>query len=127
MVDEVIDSMIQEQMRYAGQTDEAQVKEVFKTKTFRKELRQEAKMRARNTLILWQVSKQEEIEINDEDLKSHIVDAYLGNIEDAEKKRKWLTTLVQASGAKIKENLTLEKALGLFIDKAEITEVPTGS
>lgn len=124
MVDEVIDSMIREQMRYIGQNDEEQVKAMLKNDDIRKELREEGKTRARNTLILWQLSKQEEIEVTDEDLKAHVTEAYLGNMEDGDKKSEMAENLVKSSGAKIKENLTLEKALDFLIEKSTIEEAP---
>jgi trigger factor len=68
MVDQVIDSMISE----LGIRDEKMQKKALQDSELRKGFRDEAKRRAQNTILLWEVARAEEIQITDGDVKDHI-------------------------------------------------------
>ena len=68
MVDQVIDSMIGD----VPFNDEKDRKKALKDEEIRKSLRLEAKRKAQNTIILWEIIKAEDLSVNDQEIKSHI-------------------------------------------------------
>lgn len=119
MVDEVIDSMIKEM--YPGDTKPA--KEALQNPEIRASVKEEAKKRAKNTLMLWEVGKAEEIKVTDDDVAAHIKKA-LGKEEDSSPEtEKQVKEFLKSVGGQIRENLLLEKSLDVLISNATITEL----
>lgn len=119
MVDEVIDSMIKEM--YPGNSDPA--KAALKNPEVRNSLKEEAKKRAKNTLLLWEVAKAEEIKISDEDVAAHIRKALGKEGDESKETQKQVSEFVKNVGGQIKENLLLERSLDVLIDNASIKEL----
>jgi trigger factor len=118
MVDQVIDGMISEM----GIRDEKMKKMALVDAEFRKNLREEAKRRAQNTILLWEVAKTENIEIKDDDIKNHIRSLIPAETAGAEKQ---IEATFQSAGGRVRENLLLERAMGLIISAATIANIPT--
>ena len=119
MVDEVIDSMIKEM--YPGDNEPA--KEAIKNQDMRASMKEEAKKRAKNTLLLWEIGKAEDIQVTDEDIASHIKKT-IGKEEDSSPEtEKQVKMFLKQVGTKIRENLLLEKSLDVLIENATIDEV----
>jgi FKBP-type peptidyl-prolyl cis-trans isomerase (trigger factor) len=118
MVDQVIDGMISEM----GIRDEKMKKMALVDAELRKNLRDEAKRRAQNTILLWEVAKVEKVEIKDEDVRNHIRNFIPAETAGAEKQ---IEATYQAAGNRVRENLLLERAMGLIISAATIANIPT--
>jgi len=119
MVDEVIDSMINEM--YPGNSEPA--KKALKNLELRNNLKEEAKKRAKNTLLLWEIAKSEEISITDEDVGAHIKKALGKEEDDSPETDKQVKDFMKNVGNQIKENLLLERSLDVLIDNASIKEL----
>lgn len=117
MVDQVIDSMIQE-MQHRSEDERAQA---LRDKNLREEFLATAKRRTQNTLVLWHVNQKEQLQITDDEVKQR-VDGVLAQsgIQDP----KQITRLRQNLDARVRENLIFEKAMNFLIDNAKVTEVP---
>lgn len=119
MIDEVIDSMINEM--YPGKSEPA--KAAKNNPEIRANLKNEAKKRAQNTLLLWEIAKIEKIEVVDADINNHIK-KILGKLDDdSEETKQQVAQFSKSVGAQIKDNLLLEKCIDLLISHAKITEM----
>ena len=117
MVDQVIDSMIQE-LNHANEDAKAAA---LRDKTLRAEYLEAAKRRTQNTLVLWHVNQKEKLTITDDEVKAR-VDGVLASSGIQEPKK--LARLRQNLDARVRENLIFEKAMNFLIDHAKVTEVP---
>ncbi len=115
MVDQVIDSMIQE-MQWPS---EDQRKQALHDQELRKSCLQSARRKAQNTLILWRVAQAEKLEVTEDDIRKHLTDR-MGAGSDA----KQLESLVRSLGPRIKENLIFDKAMEFLITSAVVTDIP---
>jgi trigger factor len=119
MVDEVIDSMISEM--YPGNNEPA--KEALKNQDLRASVKDEAKKRAKNTLLLWEVAKAEDIKITDEDVGAHIKKALGKEGDSSSETETQVKEFMKNVGNQIRENLLLERSLDVLIDNATIKEL----
>lgn len=119
LVDQVIDSMIN-QMKW---DDKKEKEQAMHDKEFRARFLDNAKRQAKNTLILLEVARKEDIQVSDEDMDEYF-SKMLGGGEMTEQNKKLLTQLKTQMGGQVKENLLFDKALKFLADKAKITEVP---
>jgi trigger factor len=118
IVDQVIDSIINEQFQ---QQDEAEKKKALADESFRNHYREQAKTRARNTLILLEIANKEDVKVTDDDIDEHIkkmVPAGSGDI-----KPEFLDNMRKSLAPQLRENLIFDKTLNLIIDSAKIAEV----
>lgn len=117
MVDQVIDSMIQE-MQHPSEQERTKA---LADKALRDEFLESAKRRTQNTLVLWHVNQKEQLALTEDEVKQR-VDGVLASsgIQDP----KQLTRLRQNLDARVRENLIFEKAMNFLIDHAQVTEVP---
>jgi len=118
MVDEVIDGMISETLK----GDKDRTKEAAKNENIRKSFRDEAKLRAQNTLLLWELAKAESIKVDDEDIKTHIKKT-LGYADSGAENDGVVSDVLKKVGDRIRENLLLEKAIAFLASSATITEL----
>jgi trigger factor len=118
MVDEVVDSMITD----AVGDDKNRAKELAKDENIRKGFRDQAKMRVQNSLLLWELAKLEGIKVEAEELSAHVKSA-LGPTDDSAKSEKMVKDIVKQYGARLQENILLEKALELLRTTSKITYV----
>jgi trigger factor len=118
MVDEVVDSMITD----AVGDDKNRAKELAKDENIRKGFRDQAKMRVQNSLLLWELAKLEGIKVEAEELSAH-VKSILGPTDDSAKSEKMVKDIVKQYGARLQENILLEKALELLRTTSKITYV----
>jgi FKBP-type peptidyl-prolyl cis-trans isomerase (trigger factor) len=115
MVDQVIDSMIQE-MQWPS---EDQRKRALHDQELRKSCLASARRKAQNTLILWRVAQAEKLEITEDDIRKHLTER-MGAGSDP----KQLDSLVRSLGPRIKENLIFDKAMEFLISSATVTDIP---
>ncbi|MFW7379749.1 MAG: trigger factor [Oligoflexus sp.] len=119
MVDQVIDSMIDD-MQFPSDKERQDAK---KDEEQRKALRETAKQRARNTLILSEIIKTEKIEVTDEDLDAYVADMISGAGKSQEElDQKLLESIKQSLGQQAKESLLFRKALDRIIEQANVVE-----
>jgi len=116
MVDQVIDSMIQE-MNWGS---EDQKKAAMHNQELRQSCLASARRKAQNTLILWRVSQAEKLEVTDADVRQHLIQRMGGAQGDPAQ----LDKLVQSLGPRVKENLVFDKAMEFLVTNATITDVP---
>lgn len=120
MVATVIDDMI-DQMQWPNEEEKRRAKA---NQEFRQRFVEQAKQKAQNTLILWEVAKREKIEVTDEDVEKHIRNQFLrGAAATDEKNEKLVEQLRQSMGRNLKDNLIFEKSLDYLIDNANIKEI----
>jgi len=119
MVDQVIDSIIQEEL---AQHPEAKRKEALRNNDLRQSLLETAKQRTQNTLLLWHVAQQEKIEVTAADVNTRL-DEVLASSGITEAKQK--VQVRKNIEPRIRENLMFELALELLIKSAKVTEIPT--
>ncbi|MEZ4742074.1 MAG: trigger factor [Bdellovibrionota bacterium] len=117
VVEQVTDDLI----KNMGISDKATLDKILADENFRKNFRDEAKQKAKNTILLWEVAKAEGVEINDEDIKEHIKSAFG---EQNAPKSKEIEDIFKKAGEKIRENLKLEKALDALKNSATIANIP---
>lgn len=118
IVDQVIDSMIE------GSQQDPEAKAKAKAdQEERKKLRGDAQMQARNTLMLMDVIKKEEVQVEDADVDAYLQKAFKMPGMD-EPKPELLETLKKSFSDKDKENLLFKKAIDFIISQSEVTEKP---
>ncbi len=116
MVDQVIDSMINELQH---QTEDERAK-ALRDKKLRDEFLTTAKRRTQNTLVLWHVNQKEQLKVEDGEVGQRVEGVLASSgIKDA----KQLAKLRQNLDARVRENLIFEKAMNFLIDNAQVTEV----
>jgi trigger factor len=118
MVEQVTDGIIREM----GINDEKILKQAMADQDLRKSMREEAKKRAQNTMLLWEVAKAEDIKIEDDAVKEHIR-TYLNESGTASDDQ--IDGIFKNAADRIRENLLLEKALEAMTNSATITNIPT--
>jgi trigger factor len=118
MVDQVIDSMFDE-MEFENDT---QRKAAKANEEERKRLRDTAKQRAKNTLILSEIIKSESITVNDADFDSYVKELVGGSNGGKELDTKLVDSIKASMGPHARESLLFKKALDFVIDSAKVTE-----
>ena len=118
MVDQVIDSMIEEELR--GNPEETR-KTALRNQELRQNLLPSAKRRTQNTLVLWHVAQKEQIEATEAELANRL-DQVLANagVTDPKQKANFKKTLEP----RLKESVLFEKAMDFLIENANVTRVP---
>jgi trigger factor len=120
MVATVIDDMI-DQMQWNNDDEKRRAKG---DQEFRKRFVDQAKRKAQNTLVLWEIAKRESIEVTDEDVDKHIVKSFLqGQAPQNEKDEQFMNQIKKSIGSNFRDNLIFEKSLDFLIDNAKIKEV----
>ncbi len=117
LVDQTIDSMIQE---YTFLNDEDK-KKAQRDSEVRKSLRAEATTKVKNTLILWQIGKEEAIEVSDSEVHEELLKRYA---ELAKATSQQLATLMEKVGQQVRESILLEKAMQLALASAICSTTP---
>ena len=113
MVDQVIDSMINEH-NFKSEDDR---KKALKDKDIRSSLRPEARQKAQNTMLLWEVIKAEDLKIEDAEIRTH-VEKFVE--EGSENPEEQIQQTIKQFGERIRENLLFEKAMSNLAEKATI-------
>jgi trigger factor len=121
MVDQVIDSMIES--AYSRSPDAKQKQAAMHDEELRKSLREEAKSRARNTLILWKIAQDEKLETTDDEIRAR-VDEILGGMGAGAANDKFIKDARARLSRQIRDNIVFEKALDLIIKAAKVTDLP---
>jgi len=116
IVDQVIDSMINE-LQWPNEQEKAQG---LKDQEFRKKFRDQAKKRAQNTLVLLEIANKEELKVSDEDVGQYLSKMFGGQQPDPEMFEK----LMQSMGEQARENLIFDKTINFLIESANIAEIP---
>ena len=117
MVDQVIDGMFDEMQFPSEDVKQAAKADAEK----RKELRDPAKQRTKNTLILSEIIKSESIEVSDEDLDQHVRDMITAPGSTEAPDEKLLESIKASMGAQARESLLFKKAIDLVIENASVT------
>lgn len=119
IVDQVIDSMIAD----LGISKEDQ-KKAIKDDELRKSMRQEAKTKAQNTIILLEVIKKENLSVSDDEIKEHISQfTQETSGETQEQRNEKIERTFQSIKDRLRESLLFEKALDFVADVSKITYV----
>ena len=113
MVDQVIDSMINEH-NFKSEDDR---KKALKDKDIRSSLRPEARQKAQNTMLLWEVIKAEDLKIEDAEIRTHVEKFVEEGSENSEEQ---IQETIKQFGERIRENLLFEKAMTNLAEKATI-------
>ncbi len=115
MVDQVIDSMINE----LNIEDQKEKKALLKNDEVRKSFRDTAKIKAQNTLILWRIAQAEKLEVTDDRIRKHILDNAPGSDKWDDKK---MTDFIKQVRPRVQENLSFEMALDHIVANGKVTE-----
>ena len=116
MVDQVIDSMIEE-LPHRSQEER---QKALRNDEIRKGFRSTAKRRTQNTLVLWHVTQRESIQVNDDEVKQRLNETIAGTgIQDP----KQINRLKKNLEMRIRENLIFEKAMNFLIENARPNEI----
>ncbi len=118
MIDQVIDSMVEEMRWPNDKTKEAAKKDP----EYRKSLRDTAKKKAQNTLILHEVIKTENLAVSDADVDRYVLEMIHAK-DGEEPDQKLISNIKKSLGPHVKESLLFTKALDFLIDQAKVTEV----
>lgn len=124
IVDRVIDDMFEE-AKFASEDEK---KKALADQELRKSLRPEAKNRAKNTILLHEVIKQENLSVSEDEIKADIKKQFLSaqskmpGLSDHSQQDKLLENLLKGSvGDRIREKLIFNKAADFLRSKASIT------
>lgn len=117
MVDQVIDGMFDE-MNFQTDAERASAK---KDPEQRKSMRDTAKTRAKNSLMLSELIKAESIEVTDADIDAYIAKMLAGNT-NGDLDPKILESLKASFAGQAKETVLFQKAIDFIIDHAEVSE-----
>ncbi len=115
MVDQVIDSMINE----LNIEDAKEKKALLKNDEVRKSFRDTAKIKAQNTLILWRIAQAEKLEVTDARIRQHILENAPGSDKWDDKK---MTDFIKQVRPRVQENLSFEMALDHIVSNGKVTE-----
>ncbi len=118
MVDQVIDSIFDE-MEFESDKDRKAAKA---SREQRARLLDTAKERAKNTLILSEVIKNEKVEVNDDDFDAYVRDLITGSNLSQNLDAKLVDSIKASMGPHARESLLFKKALDFVIEHAKITE-----
>ncbi len=116
IVDQVIDSLINDIPK------RRQTPNMIQDQAVRARFRDEARSRAKNTLILIDIIKKEQISINDDDVVRHVREILTLN-NPTEPKPEVIEQVVKTFPTGEREKLLFLKAVDWIIDQAEITEL----
>ncbi len=119
IVDQVIDSMIN-QMKWDNKKEK---EHALQDKEFRGRFLDSAKRQAKNTLLLLEISRKENLKVTDDDLDDHF-GKMLGGGELNEQNQALIQQLKSRMANQVRDNLLFEKALRFLIDQANVTEIP---
>ena len=122
MVDQVIDSMFDE-MNFESDEERKQAK---KDEQRRKGMRDNAKQRAKNTLILSEIIKAEEIKVTDEDVDEHVRSMLQSSGQGDDIEPSVLDSIKKSMGGQVKESLLFKKAIDFVIESGTVTEKSAG-
>lgn len=115
MVDQVIDSMINEMPHQQPE----QRQQALKDEELRGHLKDAAKRRTKNTLILWHVSKTENIEVTDEDVNKKVDETLaMYGLSGHEQAAQLRSTFEK----NIRENYIFEKSMDFLIESTNFKE-----
>jgi trigger factor len=118
MVDQVIDSMIQE-LQHPNEDARAKA---LKDQDLRKSMLATAKRRTQNTLVLWHVTQKEKLAVTDQEVKDQVEQAVRSTgLADP----KQLARLRKNIEPRVRENMIFAKAMDFLIDNAKVTAVPS--
>jgi trigger factor len=116
MVDQVIDSMIDELPHRSQEERQA----ALRNDEIRKGFRDTAKRRTQNTLVLWHVTQRENLQVTDDEVKERLEQTLAGaGVRDP----KQAARLRKNLELRIRENMIFEKAMSFLIDHAQRNEV----
>ncbi|MBM4253434.1 MAG: trigger factor [Deltaproteobacteria bacterium] len=118
MVDQVIDSMIEEELR--GHPEDTR-KKALGNSELRKNLLATAKRRTQNTLVLWHVAQKEAIETTEAELNQRL-DQVLADAGVTDPKQK--ATFRKSLEPRLRESVLFEKAMDFLLENAKVTRVP---
>ncbi len=118
MVDQVIDSIFDE-MEFESDKERKAAKANGEQ---RRRLLQTAKDRARNTLILSEVIKNESVSVNDEDFDAYVRELINGSNLGQNLDAKLVESIKASMGPHARESLLFKKALDFIISHAKVTE-----
>ena len=118
MVDQVIDGMFDE-MQFPSEDFKKTAKADPER---RKELRDPAKQRTKNTLILSEIIKAESIEVTDEDLDKHVRELVTSPNSKEQPDEKLIESIKQSMGGQARESLLFKKAIDLVVENATVKE-----
>ena len=118
MVDQVIDSMFDE-MDFPSDKERKAAKTNAEE---RRNMRDTAKQRAKNTLILSEIIKGEKITVNDADFDTYVNELISGSGMGQAPDAKLLESIKASLGPHARESLLFKKALDFIIDHAKIAE-----
>lgn len=117
LVDQVTDGIISE-MQWPTEKDR---KAALSNQEMRKNYRQNAQTRAKNSIILSEIIKAEKIELADEDIDNYINQLMSQNgAQNVD--QKIIDSFKKNIDANTKENLLYKKAIDFILDNSEITE-----
>jgi len=117
MVDQVIDSMIQE----LNHPSEDERKRALRDQELRQRLLTTAKRRTQNTLLLWHITQKEQLQVTDEEVRLRVDQALASTgISDPKQSGR----LKKNIEPRIRENMIFEKAMDFLINNANITQIP---
>jgi trigger factor len=116
MVDQVIDSMIDELPHRSQEERQA----ALRNGEIRKGFRDTAKRRTQNTLVLWHVTQRENLQVTDDEVNERLEQTLAGaGVQDP----KQAARLRKNLELRIRENMIFEKAMNFLIDHAQRNEV----
>jgi trigger factor len=118
MVDQVIDSMIEEELR--GHPEDTR-KNALGNAELRGNLLATAKRRTQNTLVLWHVAQKEQIQTTDAELNQRL-DQVLADAGVTDPKQK--ATFRKSLEPRLRESVLFEKAMDFLLENAKVTRVP---
>lgn len=118
ITDQVIDHMISQ----SEFPSEQEKKNALADKELRERLLGEAKSRAKNTMLLHEVLKAENIEISDSEIREEI--SQMSQEADAEKKAEEVEKIYTLHADNIREQLLFKKALSFLASEAKLHAIP---
>ena len=117
MVDQVIDNIINTICR-----TEKDKKQTLQNKDIRKSIAPEARRRAKNTLVLYEIAKNEKITISDDSIKQFINQNAPKGSDSGSKQE--IESIFEKNKEKIREDLLFEKTLEKIVSYATINTTP---
>ncbi len=118
ITDQVIDHIIS-QMRYKNDSER---QKALTNNELRNGVLPEAKMRAKNTMVLHELIREEKLTASDEDLRQEVAERV--QVSDPEVKEREISRNLKEFGESIREQVLFNKALQFLVSHAKIQKVP---
>lgn len=116
----IVDQVIDNKIKSMDLGSEKQMQDALSNKQLRESLLPECRKKAKNTLLLFEIAKKEEIKVSDDDIKQHIREILAGAPEHQQKEGE-IQKIFESSKDVLRDNLTFDKTMKKLLELSQVT------